>query len=111
MSVDYGTIALYGVVLYDDKARKIMDLSLDKIISYDDWDDYFHYVNSWGGAEDRIIFGLFQCFSDSEVRAVEVGDIFPSPKEIQEFEQKMKDKPWFKEIEWNPKRYIVTYCY
>ena len=110
MSVEYGTIALYGVVFYDEKASKIEDFRSDEIISDDDWDEYFHYVDGWGSSEDGIIFGLFQRFN-SEVCAIEVNDIFPTPKEIQEFEQKMKDKPWFKEIEWEPKKYIVNYCY
>lgn len=110
MSVEYGTITLHGIVLYDDKAEKIEELSRNGTISDDDWEEYFHYVNAWGTAEDGVVFGLFQCF-ESEACIVEVNDIFPSLKEIKEFEQKMQDKPWFKEIEWNPKKYIVNYCY
>lgn len=110
MSVEYGTIALYGVVLFDDKAKKIEELRLNENISDDDWDEYFHFINGWGIAADGIVFGLFQHF-DSEVCAVEADDLFPSLQEIKEFEQKMKDKPWFQEIEWNPKKYIVNYCY
>ena len=110
MSVEYGTATLYGVVLYDDEAKKIDELVLNETISDDDWDEYFHCINALGSVEDGIIFGLYQCF-DSEVCAVEINDLFPSPKEIQEFEQKMKDKPWFKEIKWEPEKYIVNYCY
>ena len=110
MSVEYGTMTLHGVVFYDDKAKKIEELNLNGIISDDDWEEYFHYVNAWGSGADGIVFGLFQCF-DSEVCVIEAGDLFPSLKEIEEFEQKIKDKPWFKEIEWNPKKYIVNYCY
>ena len=108
MSVEYGTIALYGIVLYDDKAMKIKELNYKGIISDDDWGEYFHYVNSWGSAADGIVFGLFQRFTG--VYSIEVDDIFPSLEEIKEFEQEMKDKPWFKEIEWNPKKYIINYC-
>lgn len=110
MSVEYGTIALCGVVFYDDEAKKIEELNRNNTISDDDWEEYFQYVNGWGIAADGIVFGLLQYF-DSEVCVIETDDIFSSLEEIKEFEQKMKDKPWFKEIEWNPKKYIVNYCY
>ena len=47
MSVEYGTATLYGVVLYDDEAKKIDELVLNETISDDDWDEYFHCINGF----------------------------------------------------------------
>lgn len=111
MSVEYGLVVGYGMVYKDQEAWNIYKLRLDGIIDDDDWDNYFIRINSWGSAEDGMIFGLFNCFSEMVTFGEDGDDIFPSIHEIFAFESKIREKPWFKKLRWEPKKIIAQYCY
>lgn len=107
--IDYRVADCYGIIVDCDFREKFEELLIEDG-NYDDWEwedisnTYCPYLNTW--ENDECFFGLIRYF-DEEIH--ELKNFSSSEEEVSQFFRLCNKFNLLNMVEWEPKRYIITF--
>lgn len=110
--VDYDLALCYGIIVSNDKIKKIMEALTDA--EYDEMiDNYARCVNSWTG-NDFFIGVIKNLYLTDPNLIYYVSDLFtPTDKDenLISFMQFCNEHDLWKFIDWKPELMLINFCY
>lgn len=101
--VEYDVCVCYGVMIPDEVAERLRE--------DEDYEDYVHCVDAWTG-DKGWFFGLTKSLSLEENEPVIALTDVNIPKfKIDRFEKFIYKEKLEEVVNWNPKYYIINFCY
>lgn len=102
--VDYDVCICYGMVISDEVAKQLQEWDEDF------YDQYVRCVNAWT-CDKGWFLGLTESVELADAPVMLVNSISIPKFKINKFEQTIYKNGLEERISWNPKYYIIEFCY
>lgn len=104
MSVEYDTCICYGMVISDEVAKQFQEWDEDF------YDQYVRCVNAWTGDKGWFL-GLTKSIGLADTPVMLFDSIHIPKFKINKLERTIYENKLEEEINWDPKYYIIEFCY
>ena len=104
MSVEYDVCICYGMVISDEVAKQFQEWDEDF------YDQYVRCVNAWTGDKGWFL-GLTESIGLADTPVMLFDSIHIPKFKINKLERTIYENKLEEEINWDPKYYIIEFCY